>query len=85
MTNCPHRASKAAVGRAATISSSDRPCALSRATFSRTATSMSRKACRPARSLTGGPWPGMTMVESVVAARLASAARIEPSMLPPVE
>ena len=46
---------------------------------------MSRKSCRPARSLTGGPWPGMTMVESVVAARLASAARIEPSMLPPVE
>jgi hypothetical protein len=35
--------------------------------------------------LTGWPRPGMTVVWSVVAARLASDAAIMPSMLPPVE
>jgi len=85
MTKLPHLASYSAVGLAATIASRECPLFLRPATFARTPTSMSRNSRSSDRLLTGWPWPGMMMVLSVVIARFASAARIEPSMLPPVE
>jgi hypothetical protein len=53
--------------------------------FSRIATSMSRNSLSSPLLLMGFPCPGMMMVLSVVAARLASDAAIMPSMPPPVE
>src|ERR1700730_2363883 len=84
ISNCPHLASYAAVGLAATVCSRDLPCLLSAATFSRMLTSMSRYSASwdlPPR----GPCPGIMIVLSVTIERLSSAARIIPSMLPPVE
>src|SRR5215469_17547487 len=51
----------------------------------RIATNMSRNSFSSALLLTGLPCPGMIMVFSVAAAKLASDAAIMPSMLPPVE
>src|SRR5271166_3772962 len=76
MAQLPNLASKAAVGFAATVSSRVLPCFLRAATFSRTPTSMSRNSLSSALLLTGRPCPGMMIVLSVVAARLASDAAI---------
>src|SRR5215472_12421554 len=62
----------------------DFPCFLSVATLPRMATNMSRNSTSPALSPIG-PCPGMTIVLSVTMLRFRSAARIAPSMLPPVE
>src|SRR5262245_16252421 len=85
MTNWPHFASWAAVGLAATVSSNVRPAFFNVATLSRMSTSMSRNSFSSDVLLTGLPCPGMMIVLSVAAARLASEAAIIPSMLPPVE
>jgi hypothetical protein len=55
------------------------------ATLSRTAMSMPRYRLSSALLLAGGPCPGITIVPSPTVAKFASAARIVPSMLPPVE
>src|ERR1700722_5578062 len=77
--NWPHFASYAAVGLAAIVSFRDLPCFFSAATFSRIVTSMSRNPVISDLPPTG-PCPGMTIVLLLAVARLASAARMDPSI-----
>jgi hypothetical protein len=84
MKKVPHSASYFAVGFAATASSADLPSIFRTATASRTERNMSRNSV--SRLLPPmGPCPGIMVVLSVTAWTFSSAARIIPSMLPPVE
>ena len=85
MKPLPHSSSVRALGLAATTSAKDRPCFLQCGYFFAEVDHDVTEEHQVGFPTDGAVPRGMTIILSVTFARFASAARMVPSMLPPVE